>query len=506
MENININIKAIKYNHLSLNLYKLRGDERIVDKTTYITSVGTVYGTFKEATDILSPSIVIERGEVDFNYVYVKDLNRYYFVESFISERMNLWRLNLRVDVLMSYKNEIRSTQQFILRSQSNYNRMLLDDKISITQSRKYTFTQLTTDFFIKQFDRAIPCFVLTTINTGVLPLPRTSDTDITTPQTRAVLTETPFNRQYCITESNVEDITSNLMNSSFIDSLGKLFVNPSDWIVSLKMFPFSFKKYFPFYSESFMTDIMIADKKLTDSRGTVIQAVVHGFNGQVVKELTTFKVDKYFNNFLDYNRNISLYLPFVPQMVTLDPRKYIDRTCKLSISVDLTSGKATYFITDNTSGQMLDSVSCNMAVDIALGGNNLNENTRSLLKSVIGVGAGGAVSLLTGNPLPVLASGFSVINNISSLSYKPTQINGAGDGLLGYASPLEPFILSDDPVVENSLDDTITYYGAPLEKRRYLNSVWGYTVCNNVRFSSENATEQEQSLIRSLLEKGVIL
>ena len=62
------------------------------------------------------------------NYVYIPDFNRYYFINDITSVRQNLWRLSLHVDVLMSYKKEIKNTKAFISRNEFIYNDKLVDD------------------------------------------------------------------------------------------------------------------------------------------------------------------------------------------------------------------------------------------------------------------------------------------------------------------------------------------------------------------------------------------
>ena len=71
----------------------------------------TLSGTLKEQTSITSPAIMIESGNpVGFNYAYIPDFNRYYFISDIINVSNNLWRINLKVDVLESFKNDILSS------------------------------------------------------------------------------------------------------------------------------------------------------------------------------------------------------------------------------------------------------------------------------------------------------------------------------------------------------------------------------------------------------------
>lgn len=42
-----------------------------------------------------------------YNYCYIPDFDRYYFISNITSVRTNLWRIDCSVDVLMSYQAEI---------------------------------------------------------------------------------------------------------------------------------------------------------------------------------------------------------------------------------------------------------------------------------------------------------------------------------------------------------------------------------------------------------------
>lgn len=75
----------------------------------------TLSGTLKEQTSITSPAIMIESGNpVNFNYAYIPDFNRYYFISDIINVSNNLWRINLKVDVLESFKNDILSSSAIL--------------------------------------------------------------------------------------------------------------------------------------------------------------------------------------------------------------------------------------------------------------------------------------------------------------------------------------------------------------------------------------------------------
>lgn len=88
----------------------------------------SIAGILNENTSIISPSLSIKFG-VDitgYNYAYIPDFNRFYKVVSW-TYALGLWRCDLYVDVLASFKTEIGSMNNYILRSASENNGNIID-------------------------------------------------------------------------------------------------------------------------------------------------------------------------------------------------------------------------------------------------------------------------------------------------------------------------------------------------------------------------------------------
>ena len=67
-------------------------------------------GVLKEETSVIKPSIVIEASNLSqYNYMYIGEFGRFYFISDITSVKNNLWRINGVVDVLMSFKDAIES-------------------------------------------------------------------------------------------------------------------------------------------------------------------------------------------------------------------------------------------------------------------------------------------------------------------------------------------------------------------------------------------------------------
>lgn len=118
-------------------LYNNSSESNRVDKSNYLTEVTTLRGTLRESTSLLTPSIKIYLTSLPaFNYVYIQAFNRYYYVTNITSVRMNLWQIDLKTDVLMSYKDSILLNTAIINRTaDSNYIDNLLNDNMALAQA-----------------------------------------------------------------------------------------------------------------------------------------------------------------------------------------------------------------------------------------------------------------------------------------------------------------------------------------------------------------------------------
>ena len=81
----------------------------------------TYSGVLREPTNLLNPSILIEASDLsEYNYAYILAFHRYYFVESMEVVKNNLWRVNLTVDVLETYKTSIKAQKVILADSEEN--------------------------------------------------------------------------------------------------------------------------------------------------------------------------------------------------------------------------------------------------------------------------------------------------------------------------------------------------------------------------------------------------
>ena len=78
----------------------------------------------------MRPTLTFDFGRASdpsqYNYAYISDFDRYYFIEEWYFDRA-LWTATLKVDVLATYKSEIGSASLYVLRAASASNGNVID-------------------------------------------------------------------------------------------------------------------------------------------------------------------------------------------------------------------------------------------------------------------------------------------------------------------------------------------------------------------------------------------
>ena len=68
----------------------------------------TMDGNLRDECSVINPTILVEHSNLsNYNYVYIPEFKRYYFITEMTIVRNNLWRISLKVDVLESFKFNI---------------------------------------------------------------------------------------------------------------------------------------------------------------------------------------------------------------------------------------------------------------------------------------------------------------------------------------------------------------------------------------------------------------
>lgn len=105
---------------MEITLYTNESEKNKLEKT--ITHSILLEGNLRDESSIINPIILISSNKEDipymYNYAYIPAFGRYYFITDIESVRTGIWRVSMHVDVLMSYKEQIKNLNVIINNSE----------------------------------------------------------------------------------------------------------------------------------------------------------------------------------------------------------------------------------------------------------------------------------------------------------------------------------------------------------------------------------------------------
>lgn len=91
---------------MNIILYNNKSPKNKIGKT--LVNANTITGTLRGETSTSNIQLLLNIVDLNpYNYMYIADFDKYYFITNIISVRTELWLVSASIDVLESYKNEI---------------------------------------------------------------------------------------------------------------------------------------------------------------------------------------------------------------------------------------------------------------------------------------------------------------------------------------------------------------------------------------------------------------
>lgn len=116
---------------MTINLFQNNSDANVVSKS--LTAKGTVTGTLREGCSIIDPVIKIEGisgSDLPYlNYLEIVEFGRYYYIRDIVLVG-KLFEVHCHIDVLETYKDQIKPLPAIIARNSEQYNLYLQDGLI----------------------------------------------------------------------------------------------------------------------------------------------------------------------------------------------------------------------------------------------------------------------------------------------------------------------------------------------------------------------------------------
>lgn len=108
----------------------------------------------KEGTSILRPVLYLSSTSqaplTGYNYMYIAEFGRYYFIDDVKSVRNDRWEVSAHVDVLETYKDKILSNTAVISRQTNRYNTYLNDPEWKVYADENVVAYKFSTTPFNK--------------------------------------------------------------------------------------------------------------------------------------------------------------------------------------------------------------------------------------------------------------------------------------------------------------------------------------------------------------------
>lgn len=307
--------------------------------------------------------------------------------------------------------------------------------------------------------------------------------------------------KSYLCTEQQLKDLGGVLWSQSLIENIFEVNQSPVENIISCKAYVFDV----PHGQQS---EIVLGNYHT----GITAYGITSNTNFSI--DVGTFKIPSYYNHsWLDYKMtSISIYLPFCGGLHPLDVFNYMDKTISVKYFVDTITGtcKACLY----SKGVIIDEFAGQMGVDIPITAQNRASQELSQITSV------GGSAITAGGALGALAAGATA----ASVAL-PVAVGAIGAGLLaGIARPKDPIshVGSNSPTCSmmtthdvylvvnrprvNPPSNYGRVYGYPAYYKSALQSLSGFTKCDNVDVENVTCTDEERQMIKSLLESGVYI
>lgn len=99
---------------MNILLYKTTNANNDLNKT--ISDKVELVGALRDASSIIAPSILIQSNPIGYNYAYIPEFGRYYYIKNITAFRKDAYIVDLKCDVLMSFKEEILNMSGIVSR------------------------------------------------------------------------------------------------------------------------------------------------------------------------------------------------------------------------------------------------------------------------------------------------------------------------------------------------------------------------------------------------------
>lgn len=452
--------------------------------STAVPSGGTSYNvSIKDPCSVLNPTIRLTLNDkpTGFNYMRIPDWNRYYYITDWVSDH-GFWIASATVDVLASWRSQINESSQYVVRSYSENDPLVIDSLYPITDQ----ITNMEINLNATPFLNAYRILIAVTNNEG---------------------NKVGGSCYYYLTPAEVQFLMNDyLLDSNWFDSeplfglsdgIMKALINPIEYIGECYILPYEYPNM-PETLYQFKCGWWAIDQDhgyhALPSAALANKFEIWRRSGVVLNNHPQVLQGRYMNG--SPFSELELYAGAFGHLV-LDPIKYMQATSLDLIVYGDFKGKVQLDIQDHDTGILYDRFYADVAVPFSL--TQLSSDASGLL------GAGIASGQMIQQAASVNLGGalVSEANAIQSASqfFMPRVAGQAQSNSIAY--------LKDNWKISQSFHHTVmqdrNLKGAPLCQTKTLSDLSGYCMVSDADIDFP-CYEEEHDQLKAYFEGGFFL
>ena len=124
---------------MEIKLYKNLSENNVIGKT--LTQIKSVEANLKNDVSVINPTFILYYTDniLQSNYCFIPKFNRYYFIDEIVPITGDRCIVKCRVDVLESFKEDIKSLTVILDKAQSIYkSNKYLDDGSFVVENKDF--------------------------------------------------------------------------------------------------------------------------------------------------------------------------------------------------------------------------------------------------------------------------------------------------------------------------------------------------------------------------------
>lgn len=432
---------------------------------------GTDYtGTLTTESGMVSPSVIMDFGQTapTYNYAYITEFGRYYWINEITSIGGGLWRVEMSCDVLASFKTSIGSASKYILRCASESDGDVVD--IKYPTKAGYTRNELS-----------VSSGWLNDLMTGSYIVGIVDDGGSFGSLSIYNLTNAEF---ASLRQAIAPSLYYNGITDTDLKNLAISIVNPMQYIAWVRYYPFTI----PQGSAATITlgNITVSGHKISTTYFQKSYSFTFTNHPLAATRGDYLSNEPFTSRFLTWQPVGMIHIPGLASKLTgITVFTIIDLISGVGDLEIRTTGSIDVYRTSFTAG-----------IDIPVA-QVVSGNPLKIISGSIGLISGG-FQAMAGNTVGAVGSGASAITDFLTANVGEVQAFKPGAGAL----ISDPYVRVDE-YFANVVDDDNLEFGRPLCKVRSISLLSGFIQCADGEIYAVGATAGELDEIAGYLTGG---